>query len=68
MIFDQLDDLFKEVEKNTVIVNEPSSELADIVDSLDDVPLDDDFPSTGSLDTFQILKPLKPKDNQIVFL
>lgn len=64
---EQLEDIFNDTARSTVIIEEPSSELEKIIDSLDDLDIEDDFPSTGTSDTFQILKPIKSKDIKIVF-
>ena len=64
---DVLDDLFAGVDKDTVIIDDREEELQGIINSLDDLDIEDDFPSTGSVDTFQILKPIKPKENKIFF-
>ena len=62
-----LDDLFTETERSTVFIDDPLSELEGAIDNLDDLDIEDDFPSTGTVDTFQILKPDKSEDHKIVF-
>jgi chemosensory pili system protein ChpA (sensor histidine kinase/response regulator) len=65
------DDLFsfdlKEPAKKTMIVENETSELDNIINSLDDLDLEDDFPSAGTKDSYQILTPVKPKDTEINF-
>ena len=62
---DDLDNLFMESQKNPAMID--NSNLDNIINSLDDLDLDDDFSNSGSDDTYQILKPIKLKDSKIIF-
>ncbi len=77
---DQLDDfdnLFTLTQENTSTFEERDSEnsedeednfeLEEILNSLDDLDIEDNFPSTGSVSTFQILKPFNLKDNKTIY-
>ncbi|WPF88740.1 response regulator [Cyanobacterium aponinum AL20118] len=64
---DDLDQLFTETERSTVIIDDPEEELENIINSLDDLEIEDDFPSMGSANTFQILQPVKSSEVKIVF-
>lgn len=56
---DNLDNLFGEEVRRTVIIDDPQEELKNILKNLDDLEIEDDFPSTGTFNTFQILQPIK---------
>lgn len=60
---DELDNLFTDNEnvRSTVIIDDPEAELEGILNNLDDLEIEDDFPSTGSANTYQILQPQKRK-------
>ncbi|WP_390091435.1 hybrid sensor histidine kinase/response regulator [Geminocystis herdmanii] len=60
---DELDNLFTDNEnvRSTVIIDDPEAELEGILQNLDDLEIEDDFPSTGSANTYQILQPQKRK-------
>lgn len=47
--------------RRTVIIDDPRETLQGVVSSIEDVPIEDDFPNTGSTETFQILSPQKPQ-------
>ncbi|HIK37817.1 MAG: response regulator [Geminocystis sp.] len=47
--------------RRTVIIDDPHETLQGVVSSIEDVPIEDDFPNTGSTETFQILSPKKPQ-------
>lgn len=64
---DDLDELFTETERSTVIIDDPEEELENIINSLDDLEIEDDFPSMGSENTFQILQPVKSSEIRIIF-
>lgn len=64
---DDLDRLFKATERSTVIIDDPEEELENLINSLDDLEVEDDFPSMGSENTFQILQPIKSSEIKIVF-
>jgi len=64
---DDLDNLFNDVARSTVIIDDPQSELEGVLKNLDDLEVEDDFPSTGSVNTYQILQPLKQKSPPIIF-
>lgn len=59
----ELDNLFTDNEnvRSTVIIDDPQAELEGILNDLDDLEIEDDFPSTGSANTYQILQPQKRK-------
>lgn len=64
----ELDNLFSDNEnvRSTVIIDDPEAELEGILHSLDDLEIEDDFPSTGSVNTYQILQPQKLKKPPIL--
>ncbi|BAQ60590.1 signal transduction histidine kinase CheA [Geminocystis sp. NIES-3708] len=64
---DDLDNLFDDVARSTVIIDDPQEELKNILRNLDDLEIEDDFPSTGTFNTFQILQPVKSKLISLVF-
>ncbi len=64
---DDLDQLFYETERSTVIIDDPQGELENIISSLDDLEIEDDFPTMGSENTFQILQPIKSSQIKILF-
>ncbi|MBL1210281.1 response regulator [Geminocystis sp. GBBB08] len=64
---EDLDHLFDDVARSTVIIDDPQEELINIVRNLDDLDIEDDFPSTGTFNTFQILQPIKSKLIPVVF-
>jgi chemotaxis protein histidine kinase CheA/DNA-binding response OmpR family regulator len=57
----ELDNLFGDEVRKTVIIDDPQEELKNILKNLDDLDIEDDFPSTGSFNTFQILQPIKSR-------
>ncbi|MGI0481795.1 response regulator [Geminocystis sp. CENA526] len=56
---DDLDNLVSDNARSTVIIDDPESELESVLKNLDDLEIEDDFPSTGSVNTYQILQPFK---------
>lgn len=64
----ELDNLFTDNEnvRSTVIIDDPEAELEGILNNLDDLEIEDDFPSTGSANTYQILQPQKRKQPSVL--
>ncbi|BAQ64949.1 hybrid sensor histidine kinase/response regulator [Geminocystis sp. NIES-3709] len=63
---DDLDDLFTQSVRSTVIIDDPQAELEGILNNLDDLEIEDDFPSTGTFNTYQILQPVKRKQPHVL--
>ncbi len=64
---DDLDNLFDDVARSQVIIDDPREELKKISANLDDLEIEEDFASMGTFNTFQILRPAKSKLIPMVF-
>lgn len=64
---DNWDNLFDDLARNTVIIDDPQEEFKNILNNFDDLEIEDDFPSTGTFNTFQILHPVKSSLIPVVF-
>jgi chemosensory pili system protein ChpA (sensor histidine kinase/response regulator) len=64
---DNWDNLFDDLARNTVIIDDPQEEFKNILNNLDDLEIEDDFPSTGTFNTFQILHPVKSNLIPVIF-